>query len=61
MMKLVRNYKPSGKELSWEEHNFYMEVSDNMIFIYGGGAECCISPRVAQLMFNVLKKEGVVK
>lgn len=54
-------YKPTKTE-EWEKKHFQLDVNDTgMIFIYGGGMECCISKRVAQLMFNQLKKRGIVK
>jgi hypothetical protein len=51
--------KPLKAE-DWETDAFECDVSSGMIFIWGGGMECCVSPRVMKRFVEWLKTKKVI-
>lgn len=51
--------KPLKSE-EWEQDRFQCDVSSGMIFIWGGGMEGCVSPRVMKIFVEFLKKKKVI-
>lgn len=57
--ELFKAIKPLKSE-DWERELFQIEVSGDMIFIWGGGMEGCVSKRVMKEFVKWMKLKKVI-